>query len=128
MKILYVGGYTRSGSTLVGRVLGEPPNTVCVGETHYLWSRGLIDNVGCGCGRPFRSCPFWSAVGDEAFGGWNRGRRRVAHRGRSCHKSIGCTALLLGTLVDPVRDKISDYATRLAALYAAIARVSGAKR
>ena len=68
--ILYVGSYGRSGSTLLGRVLAEAPGTVCLGETRYVWSRGLLDNAQCGCGVPFRSCPFWTAVGVEAFDGW----------------------------------------------------------
>ena len=25
----------------------------------------------CGCGEPFSQCPFWTAVGDRAFGGWS---------------------------------------------------------
>jgi hypothetical protein len=35
LKILFVGGCSRSGSTLLGRVLGEPQDAVCVGETRH---------------------------------------------------------------------------------------------
>ena len=128
VKILYVGGYSRSGSTLVGRVLGELPDTVCVGETRFLWSRGLLDNVECGCGQPFRSCPFWSAVGDEAFGGWDRvDAERLTKVNRVTNLFRALPAYWVPWLRPGLRDMISDYAARLAALYAAISRVSGAK-
>lgn len=70
-RLLYVGGFGRSGSTLVGRVLGQAEGAICVGETCYLPARGLVENVECGCGTAFRDCAFWGAVGERAFGGWD---------------------------------------------------------
>jgi hypothetical protein len=128
VKILYVGGYARSGSTLIGRVLSEPAGMVCVGETRFLWSRGLINNVDCGCGQPFRSCPFWSAVGEEAFGGW--GQIDAAHLTEVDRVTNLPQALPFHWapwLRPGMSDKIREYVDYLAALYAAIARVSGAK-
>lgn len=128
VKVLYVGGYSRSGSTLLGRILGEPPETLCVGETRYLWSRGLIDNVECGCGQPFRSCPFWSAVGDEAFGGWDRvDAERLVEVDRVTNLFRALPFYGAPYLRRGLSNTIENYATRLATLYAAIARVSGAK-
>jgi len=129
-KILYVGGYTRSGSTLVGRVLGEPPSSICVGETHYLWSRGLVDNVECGCGQPFRSCPFWSAVGDEAFGGWQQvdvERMVEIDHVTNLLASLPFYWTRMQSLKPRLRDTINEYVVTLTALYDAISRVSGAK-
>lgn len=37
-----------------------------------MWHRALVENQKCGCGEAFSDCPFWSAVGDQAFGGWSR--------------------------------------------------------
>jgi hypothetical protein len=129
VKILYVGGYSRSGSTLVGRVLGEAPDTVCIGETRYLWSRGLLDNAECGCGAPFRSCPFWSAVGDEAFGGWNRvdAERLTDEVERVTNLPRALPFYRTPWLRPGLSDALRDYTARLAALYTAISRVSGAK-
>ncbi len=127
-KLLYVGSFGRSGSTLIGRILGEAPNAVCVGEARYVWSRGLLHNVQCGCGRPFRSCPFWLAVGDDAFGGWdNVDAARLAE--------LDHAILLLRTLplhwAPSLRPgfaaSISEYVSSLSRLYAAIARVTQAK-
>jgi hypothetical protein len=128
VKVIYVGGYARSGSTLLGRVLGEPPGMVCVGETRFLWSRGLINNVDCGCGQPFRSCPFWSAVGDEAFGGWDRvNAEEITELDRVVNLPQALPYYWAPWLRPGMSDKIKHYATLLAALYGAIARVSGAK-
>jgi Sulfotransferase family len=125
--VLYVGGYGRSGSTLVGRVLGEPEGAVCVGETRYLWTRGLQDNVECGCGEPFLACPFWGAVGEEAFGGWDR--LDVEHLAELDREVVLLRTLPLhwAPLLRPgFARTIEEYASYLDKLYAAIGRVSGA--
>ncbi len=128
MKVLYVGGYGRSGSTLIGRVLGEPPDAVCVGETRYVWSRGLLNNVECGCGQPFLSCPFWCAVGDEAFGGWSQiDAKRLTEIDRVANLPRALPFYWAPRLRPGLSDMFKDYAVHLAALYTAISRVSGAK-
>jgi hypothetical protein len=71
-QVLLLGGQARSGSTLVDRSLGQVDGFVSAGEIRYLWDRGLRDDERCGCGEPLRGCPFWTAVGEAAFGGWDR--------------------------------------------------------
>ncbi len=71
-EVLFIGGFGRSGSTLLDRLLGQLPGFVSLGEVKYLWERGLLENQSCGCGEPFRTCPFWTAVGLRGFGGWDR--------------------------------------------------------
>ena len=128
VKILYVGGYARSGSTLLSRVLGESPGMVCVGETRYLWSRGLLNNVDCGCGVPFRSCPFWSAVGEEAFGGWDQvDAEQLSEVDRVTNLPQALPLHWAPWLRRGMRETIGDYTATLTKLYAAIARVTGAK-
>lgn len=70
VTILYIGGSGRSGSTILAQVTGQVPGFVNVGELWHVWDRGLQYNELCGCGQPFHSCEFWSAVGAAAFGGW----------------------------------------------------------
>ena len=71
-QVLYVGGWGRSGSTLLSHLLGRLPEMVAVGELRYVWQAGVSGNELCGCGQPFDECPFWVAVGEEAFGGWDK--------------------------------------------------------
>jgi len=131
MTVLYVGGYGRSGSTILAQTLGRIPGFVNVGEAWQVWYRGLRENERCGCGQPFYSCEFWRAVGDEAFGGWDnvevdkmgafrpylKRRRYTPHYVLAA--KTGIRTRKMNTLLeecDPVLER----------LYRAILRVSGA--
>jgi hypothetical protein len=70
-RVLYIGGCTRSGSTLVDRMLGQIPGFLSTGEFGLLTTHSLVENRLCGCGRRFMDCLFWQAVGQAAFGGWD---------------------------------------------------------
>ena len=62
-RALYITGWCRSGSTLLGNLLNELPGVVHVGEVHYLWQNGVLHagtNTTCGCGAPLDECPLWS--------------------------------------------------------------------
>ncbi len=64
-RILYLTGWTRSGTTLLGNVLGELPGVLHVGELHYLWRNGVLGtgtNSICGCGKRVTQCPLWLDV------------------------------------------------------------------
>jgi sulfotransferase family protein len=69
VKVLYVVGLGRSGSTILSNSLGQIPNFFSGGELNFIWRHNVIENRLCGCGRPFRECPVWPKVMDEAFGG-----------------------------------------------------------
>jgi hypothetical protein len=69
-RIAYLAGWGRSGSTLLGRMLGSLPSAIFVGETRDVWQKGGVQDRTCGCGMRFSQCPFWTAVGQHAFGGW----------------------------------------------------------
>lgn len=67
-RVLLITGYSRSGSTLLARLLGEVEGFVSPGELRYLWQRGLVENRLCDCGEPCLDCPFWQKVLIRAFG------------------------------------------------------------
>jgi hypothetical protein len=69
IKVLYVAGWGRSGSTILDSTLGQLDGFFSVGEVSYLWERNLIQNRPCGCGRSFRECPVWGRVMNGAYGG-----------------------------------------------------------
>jgi hypothetical protein len=126
--ILFLGGSGRSGSTLIGRALGEAPQAICVGETHYLWSRALRENVSCGCGRPFLACSFWGDVGEAAFGGWDNVDARALERLDRRVNRMRALPLHRAPLLRPgLANAVRAYAHPLQRLYGAIAEVSGAR-
>jgi Sulfotransferase domain len=108
-------------------VLGEAPGAICVGETRYLWDRGLLHNVQCGCGQLFRSCPFWSAVGDTAFGGWEKvDTERLATADHVINRLRALPFHWWPSIRPRFAAAVNDYASWLTRLYLAIADVSGA--
>ncbi|MEU1244357.1 sulfotransferase [Micromonospora parva] len=62
VRVLYLAGSGRSGSTLVTTVLGQLPGFFAAGELRYLWRRGILENRQCGCGSPVVDCPLWARV------------------------------------------------------------------
>ena len=127
-KILYVGGYSRSGTTLLLRLLGELPGLVAVGELFDVWDRSYKQNQLCGCGRPFHECPFWREVTMKAFGhepadlpadDYQMQRRRV--RGPASIPRLWVPMLRS----QRYRAELRSYALVMERLYGAIAAVSG---
>ncbi|HXD55931.1 MAG TPA: sulfotransferase [Solirubrobacteraceae bacterium] len=128
MKILYVGGYPRSGSTLLSRVLGEHPGSFCAGETRYLWERALMHGVDCGCGVPFAACPLWGEVGERAFGGWERVDAAVLTELDRRTNLPQTLPLHLAPRAGRAMGRMFDeYVPVLARLYEAIRTVAGAR-
>lgn len=68
LAVLFIGGPSRGGSTLLDRALGQIDEIVAVGELRYIWERGFVQRRFCGCGRPFWNCEFWQAVIQDALG------------------------------------------------------------
>ncbi len=69
MKVIFVAGAGRSGSTLLDGLLGSAPGVCSVGELRQLWRLGYMEDTACGCGLAFSACPFWREVTARAFGG-----------------------------------------------------------
>ncbi|MCD4692061.1 MAG: sulfotransferase [Calditrichales bacterium] len=64
ITLLYIGGFSRSGSTILSKILGEIDGFFNVGELLYIWnSMGM-----CGCGAQISKCKTWNMILDEAFG------------------------------------------------------------
>ena len=68
-KVLYIAGWQRSGSTILHRMLGQVDGFFPGSELWYIWERGLLEDRLCGCGAPFRECPFWTELFRHAYGG-----------------------------------------------------------
>jgi Sulfotransferase family len=126
-EVLYVGGFGRSGSTLLERSVGELADACALGELVHLWERGLGNNERCGCGQAFRECPFWTEVGTVAFGGWETfDTERALALKYAVDRNRRLPKLLLpwpGTF----RRQLREYVEMYDAIYAAAAQVSGAR-
>ena len=67
IKVLYIAGFERSGSTLINRVLGQIDSFVAWGELRDIWEHGEIENRSCTCGASFQDCNAWSSILNERF-------------------------------------------------------------
>jgi hypothetical protein len=68
VKVLYIAGSGRSGSTILDRILGQVDGFFSVGELCNLWDRGLVAHRKCGCGVPVDQCPTWNGILVRGFG------------------------------------------------------------
>jgi hypothetical protein len=126
-KVLFIGGYARSGSTIVDRAIGAMEGCVSAGEIRFIWRRGFAEDQPCGCGEAFGACPFWRDVADVAWGGM---------RGVDVHEALRLQDTVdrwwripqVGLRSAPgVRRELEAYTRILRPLYDAIAKVSGAR-
>lgn len=127
-RVAFLGGLGRSGSTLFERMVGELPSVCPLGEVVHLWQRALLDDERCGCGEHFSGCPFWTAVGEKAFGGWDRvDAHEVLRLKREVDRNRFVPALALPRLARRRRAAVRAYLWYYERLYAAAARISGAE-
>jgi len=80
VKILYIAGLGRSGSTILANTLGQVEGFFSGGELNFIWKHTLIENRLCGCGKPSQECPFWGPVFEEEFGGQSEALAREMMR------------------------------------------------
>ena len=126
VRVLYVGGLGRSGSTLIERLIGQLPGVCAVGELVHLWDRGITEDERCGCGEPFRQCPFWLQVGKAAFDGWDEvDVSRVAALRAQVDRNRFIPALARRHVSPEMRRLLTEYTSYYARLYAAVVQVSG---
>ncbi|MGE5291795.1 MAG: sulfotransferase [Micromonosporaceae bacterium] len=125
-RIVYLGGFGRSGSTLIERLLGELPGVCAIGEAVHMWHRGIVDGERCGCGEPFPACAFWRRVGDTGFGGWDRVDAGRVARLRSAVDRNRFIPFLAGPALRPgFRRELDEYLSYYQRLYTAAGEVSG---
>jgi hypothetical protein len=127
VRVLFIGGLGRSGSTLLDRALGQLDGVWSVGELVHVWQRGLEENNLCGCGRRFRDCVFWRLVGEVAFGGWDTlDVGEVLALKRAVDRNRYVPLMVLPALWPPYRARLRRYLELLERLYGAVRQVAGA--
>ncbi len=129
INIISIGGASRSGSTLLSLIIGGLEGFFPVGELRYVWSRGCLRNFLCGCGVPFRDCPFWRAVMGEAYGGFEQVPIREIETLQSSVSQIWDLPQLLSRVrTSGFESRLKAYLSHLERLCRAIHEVSQAQR
>lgn len=62
IRLLYIMGTARSGSTILEILLAQTKDAFGAGELSYLVQDGLIAHKDCSCGTSFQKCPVWGRI------------------------------------------------------------------
>lgn len=62
VKVIYIAGYGRSGSTLLDIALGQHPSIMGGGEITTLARHVWENDEYCACGSPVQECPVWKPI------------------------------------------------------------------
>lgn len=127
VRVLYVMGAGRSGSTVLDTVLGNHPQVESVGELSNLVCSGWAGLEYCACGEMGNRCPYWTQIrkewiartGNEDTAGYLDLQR--AFEGGRWYPA----ELLRAPHANRLKRRFLTYAEQTAALYRAIRHVSG---
>lgn len=128
LKVLFIAGSGRSGSTILDLMLGQIEGFFSAGELRHVWMRGLVENQLCGCGKPFNECSFWNHVMEEAFGSLRKEDFAAILEAELTLKRIRHIPLLISPWKsDDFRASLGLYSEVWGRLCKAILKVSGRK-
>ena len=128
VKVLYVAGLGRSGSTILANTLGQVEGFFSGGELNFIWKHTLIENRLCGCGKPSQECEFWGPVFETEFGGQSdelaREMMRLQYSGaRTRHIPM----MLTESGRQKIRGRLGKFLDNTGRLYRAIQSVSDSR-
>ncbi|MDW8351559.1 MAG: sulfotransferase [Anaerolineae bacterium] len=126
LRILFITGNSRSGSTFLGTALGQTQGIFCAGELQRIWDGNWLKEEFCSCGRPILDCPFWKPVFEEVIGTYSPLRARaLRHAHDRIVKVRSLPRLLLSRSLAQLPTDILSYLQVTRELYLAIQRHSG---
>lgn len=128
MDVLYIGGFGRSGSTVLERMIAQLLGP-SFGELSNYWLHGVIGNRRCSCSATFSECSFWSAVTAHDSGLLDQ---RLARRMVAVHQHVLRTRNIHHLWSEGGRAAIertvsTEYFEALSSLYRAVSHVSHSK-
>ena len=127
VKVIYIAGSGRTGSTLLERILGQIDRLGSYGEMRFIWERGYHENWPCGCTQPFRECDFWQAVLQHTFDQppADAGMEAILRLSQRVDRTRYIPQILGLWRTPQFQQDLEAYTALLAKLYTAIAQVSG---
>ena len=127
IKVLFIAGSGRSGSTLLHNMLGQVEGYFGVGELYQIWGRGFARNMLCGCRRPFRECRTWAEILTRAYGSSDSVDVPTMHRLSNCFRMERLHRLLVPALRRKTLRRLRPYLDGVESLYHAVASTTGAR-
>lgn len=128
LKVLFIAGAGRSGSTIIEKIVGGIDGVVSLGEVSYLWKSGFQNNQMCGCGKHFHDCEFWQTVKRRGFPGDKElDPGRVVRMAASVERFRHLPFHILKPLFPYFRSMVREYAAQIAKVYYGAAATANAR-
>jgi hypothetical protein len=112
-SVISIVGFPRSGSTLLGDVLGSSAGAVHVGELAMLFRRAVVEPSSvCSCGATITGCPAWGPSVESALAGHGRSFQSIAD---DIDRMVGRRRVPQVDLVSIYRHLLREFAARTGA-------------
>lgn len=115
VRVIYIAGYGRSGTTLLDIALGQHPAVMGGGEIATLARHVWLNDEYCACGAAVQSCPMWSGIVED----WSEGDEPTLIEDYRRAQERTETIFGLGRLLERFRSTL--HASRSAKLFRSIA-------
>lgn len=122
VRVVFVVGKGRSGSTLLDDMLGTLRGVESLGEVRQVWDRGAMADYTCSCGLHVVDCPVWGEVTAAAVGTTPAAFAAVAAEQASVHSWWRAPLML----ARPRTRRVRRFGEILGHVYRHLARVTGA--
>jgi Sulfotransferase domain len=127
VRVLYIGGTGRTGSTLLTNLLGEFPGFFAAGELAFIWRFGFLNDGRCGCGLVLRDCPVWQSIFAAAYGGAGNVDAAELVRLRRRFNSNHLPLMLTRNMRERLLERSGDFPQTVEKLYHGIAEATGSR-
>jgi hypothetical protein len=124
IKVLYIAGMGRSGSTILGKLLGQIGGFFFGGEiraTRRVWAQNGL----CGCGARVKECDLWKAILKESFANRDIHSTEFLQRHKGASKLRYIPIVSIPGLKSFLPTWLGDYSKDLTELYSAIRSNTG---
>lgn len=135
VKVLYILGIYRSGTTILSNLIGQLTGLFCPGELRAIWREIASPYGKCGCGEALGRCGVWSSILSNVIGDdevtaevGSQMQRWQANTLLDTHTWRRVPSLLRNGDEELARDgDLARYGARMVRLYRAITKVTGAR-
>ncbi len=127
VKVAFIAGSGRCGSTLLDLLLGHLDGFFSVGEFNsLLHNHDITIRDLCTCGVPFNECSFWTRVMNKVYGGIGTfDKTQFMQYAKQTGRNHHFVQLIAGTPTSRLRRSLDEYTAELYKLYSTIKREAG---
>jgi hypothetical protein len=127
LKVVFIAGGGRSGSTLLLNILGQISGFFSIGELQWFWGQVEAENKYCSCEQLILECETWQAIFDTAFGGISQVDIREMLQSRRSLRERDLPFLWLPGVRQKHETMLENYVEAIQKMYFGIREVTGSR-